>query len=113
MNRITEYLRASSVPSLQVHLRVAHTGQNYTDTVPAGSARAGPHPTPTQGLAAAVSQYSHPEHAAHHLERVRRTHTTAEAEAPSLCPPDRKSQHVGKDPDAGKIEGQGEGASLR
>ena len=32
--------------------------------------------------------------------------TDAEAEAPILCPPDAKSQHIGKDPDAGKIEGR-------
>ena len=28
--------------------------------------------------------------------------TDAEAEAPMLWPPDEKSQHIGKDPDAGK-----------
>ena len=28
--------------------------------------------------------------------------TDAEAEAPVLWPPDAKSQHIGKDPDAGK-----------
>ena len=28
--------------------------------------------------------------------------TDAEAEAPILCPPDAKSQLIGKDPDAGK-----------
>ena len=28
--------------------------------------------------------------------------TDAEAKAPTLCPPDAKSQHIGKDPDAGK-----------
>ena len=30
-----------------------------------------------------------------------------EAEAPILWPPDAKSQFIGKDPDAGKIEGKG------
>ena len=30
-----------------------------------------------------------------------------EAEAPTLWPPDAKSQLIGKDPDAGKIEGKG------
>ena len=32
--------------------------------------------------------------------------TDAEAEAPTLWPPDAKSQLIGKDPDAGKIEGR-------
>ena len=32
--------------------------------------------------------------------------TDAEAEAPTLWPPDAKSQLTGKDPDAGKIEGR-------
>ena len=32
----------------------------------------------------------------------------AEAEAPILCPPDAKSQFIGKDPDAGKDWGQDE-----
>ena len=30
----------------------------------------------------------------------------AEGEAPILWPPDAKSQHIRKDPDAGKIEGR-------
>jgi len=34
--------------------------------------------------------------------------TDAEAEAPILWPPDRKSQLIGKDPDAGKEQGQEE-----
>ena len=34
--------------------------------------------------------------------------TDAEAEAPILCPPDVKSQLIGKDPDAGKDWGQEE-----
>ena len=34
--------------------------------------------------------------------------TDAEAEAPVLWPPDRKSQLIGKDPDAGKEQGQEE-----
>ena len=34
--------------------------------------------------------------------------TDAEAEAPILRPPDAKSQHIGKDPDAGKDWGQEE-----
>ena len=38
---------------------------------------------------------------------VRRT--DAEAEAPILWPPDGKSQLIGKDPDAGKIEGRRRG----
>ena len=33
--------------------------------------------------------------------------TNAEAEAPILWPPDVKSQLIGKDPDAGKVEGRG------
>ena len=32
--------------------------------------------------------------------------TDAEAEVPILCPPDMKSQLIGKDPDALKIEGR-------
>ena len=32
--------------------------------------------------------------------------TDAEAEAPILWPPDVKSRLIGKDPDAGKIEGR-------
>ena len=32
--------------------------------------------------------------------------TDAEAEAPVLWPPDAKSQLIGEDPDAGKIEGK-------
>ena len=32
--------------------------------------------------------------------------TNAEAEVPILWPPDVKSQLIGKDPDAGKIEGR-------
>ena len=32
--------------------------------------------------------------------------TDAEAEVPILCPPDTKSQLIGKDPDALKIEGR-------
>ena len=32
--------------------------------------------------------------------------TIAEAEAPIFWPPDEKSQLIGKDPDAGKIEGK-------
>ena len=32
--------------------------------------------------------------------------TDAEAETPILWPPDVKSQLIGKDPDAGKIEGE-------
>ena len=35
--------------------------------------------------------------------------TDAEAEAPVLWPPDAKSQLIGKDHDAGKIEAGGEG----
>ena len=35
--------------------------------------------------------------------------TDAEAEAPILWPPDAKSQLIGKDPDAGKIEGRRKG----
>ena len=34
--------------------------------------------------------------------------TDAEAEAPIFCPPDAKSQPIGKDPDAGKDWGQEE-----
>ena len=34
--------------------------------------------------------------------------TDAEAKAPILWPPDAKSQLIGKDPDAGKIQGQEE-----
>ena len=33
---------------------------------------------------------------------IRRTDAEAEAETPILWPPDRKSQLIGKDPDAGK-----------
>ena len=32
--------------------------------------------------------------------------TDAEAEAPMLWPPNVKSQIIGKDPDAGKVEGR-------
>ena len=32
--------------------------------------------------------------------------TDAEAEAPVLWPPDENSRLIGKDPDAGKIEGR-------
>ena len=32
--------------------------------------------------------------------------TDAEAEAPILWPPDAKTRLIGKDPDAGKIEGK-------
>ena len=34
--------------------------------------------------------------------------TEAEAEAPTFCPPDEKSWHIGKDPDAGRDWGQEE-----
>ena len=34
--------------------------------------------------------------------------TDAEAEAPTLWPPDAKSRLIGKDPDAGKYRGQEE-----
>ena len=37
---------------------------------------------------------------------IGRTETDAEAETPTLWPPDAKSQLIGKDPDAGKIEGR-------
>ena len=109
-SRIHWDLRASLCPFLLKSIWVAHTGQNHTHMVPAGSIRAGPHPTPTRGLVAA-SQYSHSwARCPPPWERVRRTHTAAKPEAPSLWPPDTKSRHVGKDPDAGKIEGKGEGA---
>ena len=97
-------LRSESLlcPFLLKSIWVAHTGQNHTDTVPAGSARAGPHPMPTRGLAA-VFQYSHHWARCSPLwKMVRRAHTAAEPEAPSLCPPDRKSRSIRKDFDAGK-----------
>ena len=37
--------------------------------------------------------------------------TDTEAEDPILCPPDVKSQLIGKDPDAGKDKAEGEGGS--
>ena len=37
--------------------------------------------------------------------------TDAEAEAPILWPPDTKSRHIGKDPDAGKDEWREKGTT--
>ena len=37
--------------------------------------------------------------------------TDAEAETPILCPPDAKSQVIGKDPDAGKDRRQEKGTT--
>ena len=37
--------------------------------------------------------------------------TDTEAEDPILCPPDVKSQLIGKDPDAGKDKAEGEGGT--
>ena len=39
--------------------------------------------------------------------------TDAEAEAPVLWPPDENSRLIGKDPDAGKIEGRRRRGQLR